>query len=81
MKVGLERGHRLRMEGDDVVDVEYAPDDDLVFGIEDHARAVVLVDHGTAHGWILTFSTNFCTATTILPWARCLINEQSNVLL
>jgi hypothetical protein len=52
------------MEGNDVVDVQDAADNDFVFGIEDHACGVALVYHGIDHVLIPILSMNSRTATT-----------------
>ncbi len=49
MEVGLELGNRFGVKRDDVVHIEHASDDALVFRIESHARRVAEVIHRVHH--------------------------------
>ena len=64
VKLSLELGHRHAVEGDDVVNIEHAANDDLVLCIEDHACRVSLVGHRVVHGLIPIRSRNSRAAIT-----------------
>jgi hypothetical protein len=63
LEAGLKLGHGFAVKRNDVVDVQNPADDDLVFGIEEHAGGVAPVGHGVFHGLIPAFSRNSRTAS------------------
>jgi hypothetical protein len=64
MKVGLKLCYRLAMKPDNVVNVQDATNDDLVFSIEDNTCRLALIGHAINPGLISLHSMNFRMAIT-----------------